>query len=310
MTPVTAQQIAALAPFIAGAKPDHRGEIEAYCPVHPDMKRSASINVEKGVWYCHAGCGGGSIRALVLAEDTWVPPDGRVQEDTRPSGGLSKEGNLPTMKEVIHWHHRLRRESGVARWLYESRGIHASTIRKAMLGWDGKVFKIPVFGPNRELLNVRNYDPSPRPGRSKIWNTRGMGQARLYPISVLNSRATLNDAVLFCEGEWDTLLVLQHGYLAVTRTDGAEKPWPHEWTAYFAGLRVFLCQDHDKAGDEDKAIVAEALSDVADLYTCHLPFTWQERRGKDISDYLLLQEDGERGLALGNLLNRATRWED
>lgn len=310
MPPVTAQQLAALAPYIAGAVPDERGEIEAYCPVHPDMKRSASINVEKGLWYCHAGCGGGSVRQLVLGEDGWVPAEGRVRDRPSSVGGPLKEGKLPSMKEVIHWHNRLRRDRDVSRWLYEYRGIDASTIRKAMLGWDGKVFKIPVFGPKREVWNVRNYDPSPKPGRSKIWNTRGLGEARLYPIGVLDRLASLNDVVIFCEGEWDALFVLQHGYLAVTRTDGAGKPWPHEWTEHFAGLRVFLAQDKDRAGDEDKVIVAEALADVSDLYTCDLPFEWQEKNGKDMSDYLLQQLPEERGLAIGNLLHRATRWED
>ena len=308
--PVTSEQRAALEPYIAGATADHRGEIEAYCPVHPDMKRSASINLEKGLWYCHAGCGGGAIRQLVLGSDSFVPPEGRVKDMPAPSAGANKGGKLPTMKEVLHWHHRLRREDRVSRYLYETRGIDAGAIRKAMLGWDGKTFKIPVFGPKREILNVRNYDPNPRPGRSKIWNTRGMGEARIYPVGVVDRRASLNDAVLFCEGEWDTLLVLQHGYLAVTRTCGAGKPWNDDWTPWFAGLRVFLAQDHDKAGDEDKVIVADALADVSDLYTCHFPFEWKERNGKDMTDYLLGCPPEERDLALGNLLNRATRWED
>lgn len=309
MAPVTGQQLAALAPYIAGARPDDRGEIEAYCPVHPDMKRSASINVERGVWYCHAGCGGGSVRALVLAEDSWVPPDGRVQEEKVPSVATPGEARLPTMKNVLHWHHRLRREENVSRFLFEKRGIGAGAVRKAMLGWDGKTFKIPVFGPGRELWNVRNYDPNPRPGRSKIWNTRGMGEARLYPVGVVDRRASLNDAVLFCEGEWDALLALQHGYLAVTRTCGAGKPWNDDWTAYFAGLRVFMAQDKDKAGDEDKVIIADALDDVADLYACDLPFEWRERNGRDLTDYMLQQLPEDRDLALGNLLNRAKRWD-
>jgi len=39
-------------------------ELLCLCPFHSDTKPSMSINVEKGVWICFAGCGSGSIRGL------------------------------------------------------------------------------------------------------------------------------------------------------------------------------------------------------------------------------------------------------
>ena len=305
MPPVTSDQLTALEPYIAGAKPDDRGEVDIYCPMHPDAKRSASLNLQKGVWYCHAGCGGSSVRQLVLAADEWVSAEGRVQMARPSAPAHNGPYALPRIKDIDHWHRRLRRESKVHRRL-RRRGLRMGIMRKAQIGWDGRYYKIPIFSPERELWNVRNYDPDATNGRSKIWNTRGMGAARLYPISVLES-LPLGGSVLFCEGEWDTLLALQHGTTAVTRTDGAGKPWHDEWTEYFAGTKVFVCNDADRAGARSDFVVADELNDVAEIYQCHLPFRSKEQGGYDLTDYLLMFKSNKRDYMLADLIASATR---
>src|SRR4051794_6865906 len=77
MAEATPEELATLAPYIAGASPDSRGETNIFCPVHADAKRSASLNKAKGVWFCHAGCGGGSVRHLVESMAGWIPMAGR-----------------------------------------------------------------------------------------------------------------------------------------------------------------------------------------------------------------------------------------
>lgn len=306
MPPVTPEQLRALEPYIAGARPDDRGELEIYCPTHPDTKRSASVNVQKGCWYCHAGCGGGSVRQLILADDAWVPADGRVREEYATTSAAPAPAKLPTTDDVKHWHKRLRRDARLRRWLYRQRGISEWTIRKALIGWDRDRFKLPVWSPGRTLWNVRNYDPKATNGRSKMWNTKGMGEARLYPLGPL-LKTGLNDVVLLCEGEWDALLALQHGYLAVTRTDGAGKPWHDEWTWRFVGLRVFLCYDRDRAGESSNNVAAEALRGAAaEVRQCHLPFKMKEKGGWDLSDYLLAYQHRLRDAKLAELLAGAT----
>lgn len=308
MPPATKEELAALEPYIAGARPDEKGETEMYCPMHPDTKRSASVNVAKGVWYCHAGCGGSSVRQLVGAADSWVSAEGRVQY-SRSSATTNGNGLvLPTTSEVEHWHRRLRRDRPARKSLQDERGLYPETLRRAMIGYDGKTYKIPVFGPHRRLWNVRNYDPHPINGRSKIWNTRGMGDARIYPFSVLE-RAKLGDDVFFLEGEWDSLLSLQHGQRAVTRTDGAGKPWNEDWTEHFAGLRVFTCHDADNAGHKSDLIVREALCDVAEVHQCFLPFRQKRSGGRDMSDYLLMFQEDRRNQMLVDLIMSANRVE-
>lgn len=66
--------LAAIWPYVVGL-PDERGERIAHCPLHPDENPSMHINLSKGVWYCHSGCGGGTVGQLLDAQDTWLGED-------------------------------------------------------------------------------------------------------------------------------------------------------------------------------------------------------------------------------------------
>jgi hypothetical protein len=307
--PVTDEQMEKLKPYLAGSKADHRGEMEMFCPVHPDSRKSASINLGMGVWYCHAGCGGGSIRQLCDGSDAWVAVDGRAALSAAASAGhetetLSLEGRDEyLLKQSDECHERLMEEPGQRRRLFNLRGISRRTIIKARIGFDGRYFKIPVFSPERRLWNIRTYDPSPRFGRRKIWGVRGMNKGRIYPAGVLDA-AEEGDGILFCEGEWDALLALQAGQLAVTTTSGAGKPWRPEWDIAFAGLKVFLCHDADVEGEKGNRIVGEALTDIAEVYQCKLPFDVKPSHGEDVTDYLINEDDPLS--ALDQLIENAT----
>jgi hypothetical protein len=298
---VTDQQLEKLAPYIAGSMPDARGEMEMFCPVHPDSRKSASLNLNMGVWYCHAGCGGSSLSQLIDAEDTWVPMESRAdisiglrdRLQEAANDAMGRPENL--LKKAKEWYDALQEEEGQQRRLYNLRGINRTTIRRHKIGFDGRYFKIPIFAPTpegaeREIWNVRTYDPSPRFGRRKIWGTRGMNRARIYPAHALDWCED-GDSIIICEGEWDTLLCLQAGFLAVTTTSGAGKPWNRAWDIAFAGLRVFLCADADKQGQKQNQIIGRALDDIADVYECELPYPIEEDHGKDLTDLLIHQDD-------------------
>jgi DNA primase len=38
-----------------------KDEAKGLCPFHDDRRPSFSVNMREGVWFCHAGCGGGNI---------------------------------------------------------------------------------------------------------------------------------------------------------------------------------------------------------------------------------------------------------
>lgn len=42
------------------------GEASALCPFHDDEHPSFSVNLDTGLWHCHAGCGGGDVYSFVM----------------------------------------------------------------------------------------------------------------------------------------------------------------------------------------------------------------------------------------------------
>src|SRR4051795_7239785 len=81
----TKEQIRLLRPYLVGERPREDGEWDLHCPLHLDKKRSAQINFEKGVWFCHTEQIGGKVKDLLEEIDNWVP-----------SGNPSYNGNSTT----------------------------------------------------------------------------------------------------------------------------------------------------------------------------------------------------------------------
>lgn len=45
-----------------------KNKYQARCPFHDDRLASLSINDERGLWYCFAGCGGGDIFSWIMKQ--------------------------------------------------------------------------------------------------------------------------------------------------------------------------------------------------------------------------------------------------
>ena len=78
---------------LAGIEPQKKGrEWLASCPFHKDKSPSLSINTDKNVWICWAGCGGGSpvdfimkLHGLDFQEACrWIESEFGITRDARP----------------------------------------------------------------------------------------------------------------------------------------------------------------------------------------------------------------------------------
>lgn len=81
-------------------------EASMQCPVHDDAHASASVNIEKGLWHCHACGGGGSAVHIVMAREALcfrdavaylksMGVDVPVQKRTRNSGARASSRWVP-----------------------------------------------------------------------------------------------------------------------------------------------------------------------------------------------------------------------
>jgi MCM P-loop domain/Toprim-like len=274
-------QIAALRPYMVG-KPNAEGEWSMHCPLHPDAKRSASLNVNTGKYYCFAGCGGGDVRELLLRRKEWVPPP--TTGYSKPRANISRPPQNLDDSMVKQWAAALRRLARPRSRIKRMRGLNEHTLRTFDIGWDAnqKAYCIPVRLADDTLVNVRFYDPEPPEERRKIWSVPGHGSPMLYPLSQL-----LDDPreIVVCEGEMDALLTIQHGFRAITRTASATT-WNPDWARYFKGRVVYICHDMDKAGQQGNQLVGHALAKVAkEIRVIQLPYKVTEKHGKDLTDF-------------------------
>lgn len=297
-----------LEPYFAGEEPSIRGEdkhreLDMYCPLHEDNKRSATLDLDKGLWYCHAGCGGGTVQQLISQKDEWVPP--------RRGGGHSRNGNgasngqpaeQVTEGKVRGWASNLISDSDRLEELMSRRGLDEDTIESYEIGWDSsaRAYTIPIRDTDGTILNVRRYQFDPPDERRKIWSVKGMGSpARLYPVDQLEEDT---EEIVVCEGEWDALLTIQQGFTAITRT-AAAGVWDAEWGTYFQGKRVYLIHDMDDAGQDANKKIARMLEKVCDVRVVRLPYPVEKKHGKDLSDYWL---EGHSPRDFRRLLDEAT----
>lgn len=276
----------ALRPYLESEESNDKGEYYLFCPLHDDTKRSASVNFDKGKWYCH-GCGkGGSVTSLVETlqggagrDADFVPFD---EADVKPSR-TKKKAELPTEGSIKGWHSALLSNPEAIEYLSEQRGLTVETLERFEIGFEsGKgVYTIPIRDYDGNLVNVRFYDPSPKDDRRKIWGVTGHNDIRLYPVEQID-----NDVLVICEGEWDALVTIQNGVPALTRT-GSSDTWNKGWNERFREKKIYLCHDMDKAGQRGNAKIKSQLRRLAQVYTVELPYPVEEKHGKDLTDYWL-----------------------
>lgn len=266
------------------------------CPFHDDQHASANVNVQTGMWFCHACAEGGSPidflmkRGLsykaALAEigkAAGLPEPGQRTNGSAGAPTPAKPASKLTEDNVTAWHAAALRHKDLMRWFAEKRGYTPETVERWQLGWDGQRVTIPVRDKAGRLVNVRRYKRDATGTQGKMLGLEpGLNEARLFPLDV-----PLPEEVLLVEGEWDMILAHQHGFAeALTVTSGAGT-WSAEFTPYFEGRRVTICYDNDDAGRKGAQRVARILSDTATVFLLNIPNL--PDRG-DVTDFFVEQQ--------------------
>lgn len=237
----------------------------AQCPCHDDMNASLDILVKPHKYssermtvlvfcpVCHASL---TDVCDALGVECWrVLDDNERYRNCKPA----PPRRLIRSTHISAWHTALMESPEHLAYLTDRRGLTVATMEEHWLGFDhedeGGRYTLPVWAFGG-LVNVRRYDPND-PGERKMLNTFGLGKpARLYPS------LPTSGPVVVCEGEWDALVLRQHGFPAVTSTHGAATFLP-EWVPLFAGRHVAFLFDCDDAGRKCSAEHAAKVATVA-----------------------------------------------
>lgn len=250
-----------------------------HCPYHGDETRSAGIQVEQGYFNCIRCERKASVAQVIKDKPKWNLP---VSIGWR--NGTAKPKEEITEAKVAGWHSALLSNAPRLDELMRRRGLNIGTIENFELGWDTDKFAytIPIRDSHGEISNVRRYQLDPGESRRKIWSVEGMGSPRLWPLDQLEYAS-----IIICEGELDAMITIQNGLPCITRT-GAADVWDKEWSHLFVDKNVYLCNDRDEKGDVANAKLTTALRRYARRVTViELPFEYDKKHGKDLTDYFL-----------------------
>lgn len=145
----------------------------------------------------------------------------------------------------------------------------------------------------------------------KIWS---YGDRMIYGLQMLaEMRKTVaadpekRQRVVIVGGEWDRLVMIQHGIPAVTGTAG-ESSWDPDWTQLFDGLDVVVMLDADAPGQAAAGKIVKSMqarARCASLRSLKLPFREDDvlagwgagKAPKDASDWFLTGHAADELLA-------------
>jgi hypothetical protein len=259
-------------------------EVKVCCPAHDDATPSASINVESGLWRCHAaGCQKkGDIVALLaycLKADRKIV----VLDLQRRYPELIDAVSFDTAA-VERYHQRIW-DSGPLLKALRARAITDEMIRSARLGVnDGRV-TIPLFNLGGRCLNVKSYLPGAKAADKMRSIVKGRKQ-QIYQPDQLDK----HDDIWICGGELKALVagaLLNPHNIGACSSTGGEGSWNHEWTPLFKGKHVVICMDVDRPGQSAAVKIARLLAPVAkSIKIAQLPLDKKRFPTGDINDWV------------------------
>ncbi|RJP60901.1 MAG: toprim domain-containing protein [Candidatus Auribacter fodinae] len=273
---------------IKNQKPSSGDWISGKCPFHDDNTNSFAFNKVELNWQCFAGCGKGSVFDFIMKQDN--KSFSEVINNLADKFNLSKEKNsLPPISEnlIDLWKENLISDNSKLSYLLEQRGLSLEIIKKYEIGWDNqrKRYSIPIRDHTGLLVNVRFYSPDKNPKIINYVNKlHRYGSVRLYGVNeIIDSNC---NEIIVCEGEWDRLILRQHGFMAVTSTNGCQS-FKKEWNRYFQNKHLIFIFDCDAPGQNAATEIIANSIDVDKLKSIKnvvLPLTG-DKDDKDISDY-------------------------
>lgn len=161
------------------------------CIFHDDTSPSLSINIEKGLFYCHACHVGGDVNDFLRL--------------------VSNQSKLHLIEsDVERFHHILLHDEKMLDFLRKTRNITKETVIQRKIGYDNLTgrFVIPIYDIDGNILGIRKYKPYSLTNKIIQYGDKYY----CYPADVLLN----SDVIVFTEGEMDCLALLSHDINAIT----------------------------------------------------------------------------------------------
>lgn len=247
-------------------------DVSVRCPFHDDRQASLSVNVEKGVWNCHAGCGKGGVLDF---EKRFSNCDTATAWANIGSITGAQDSFFQQQPEAVY---KYRDEDGAE--LFEKLRYPQKRFTQRARTVDGKT----VYS----LHNIRKV----------LYNLPEVITANT--VAIVEGEKDADNLRSF--GEALSKQYPKTRFAATTNFDGAGR-WRAEYSPYLCGKSVLIFPDNDTPGDEHARIVASSVFQYAhSVRVVKLPGL--DLHG-DVSDYLNLHNAED---LLGEI-SKAPRWK-
>src|SRR6266566_2693 len=202
--------------------------IPVRCPFHDDRHSSLSLNIEKGVWQCHAGCGKGGVLDF---EKRFSNCDTATAWANIGSITGAQDSFVQQQPEAIY---KYRDESGAE--LFEKLRYQPKRFTQRARTADGKTIY--------SLTDVRKV----------LYNLPELITANT--VAIVEGEKDADNLRPF--GEALSKEYPKTRFAATTNFDGAGK-WRAEYSPYLCGKSVVIFPDNDTPGDEHARMVASSV---------------------------------------------------
>ena len=263
--------------------PADRDEFNMSCPFHSDGEPSLSVNLDKGVWICHAGCGQGGLKGF-LAKYLNVSWD-RIDE-TLLAKQLTFDLNMFDAEESLDIEEivdiEFPYEMGyVPEWIF-SRGFNKETLSKWRCSVDlENSLVIPIFDGKRIVGWItRRLYMTP-----KYLYSKGLKKSQ---VLFGNNHVVPQPFICVTEGSLDTMWLDQHGYTSVALLGANASSKQQEMLLNLPTNEIVLCLDNDEAGEKATEKILTNLSQRCVVSTIQIPKGYKDVQ--DIRDNKLLHE--------------------
>jgi len=217
------------------------------CPFHEDKKNSFSINLETGQWKCFSGCGEGN--SLTFADRMKIPRNETPDWIEWPDKPVkSKE---QSMKDKILQYAKNLSPEKIDFW--SKRKISSQTLDKYKIGWNKGYYIFPYLDIKGNYIGYKAISED----KKQYWQPAGIGNP-LFNFCDIEKAKKEEKTLIIAEGEKDTLVLKQEGYLAVGVS--GVNGFKEEYKDFFKELKdIVVCFDNDEAGIQGSKKVANIL---------------------------------------------------
>lgn len=266
--------------YIPSLKVNTNGQAIGLCPFHDDNNPSLSVDLNEGLWNCHAGCGGGNgidfymqvnnvdfptaLREIPESQNITFPPSQHIER---------REGGKVSQKVVATFEYR----DAIGNILYAKERLEPGRNGRS------KQFSFYHFKENKRVSG-RGFDPV-------LYNLSHISKSRY---------------VIFVEGEAKADLLAEWGLPATCLDSGANSGWKDEYTAVLESKeKVVILPDNDSPGKEYSLKIANALyGKVGKIKIIDLPELPEKG---DIIDWAEVERNNKDRLV--ELIKTAPEWK-